>query len=206
MGMEGVLLKQAEEALRPYYKKVYEDAPKSSKIIMEHCGISGACGLIPAPGIDLAVMASSNIVMFGRLNKVLGISLSKNTSRVLGKFACSLIAGNLASIPITMIAGVGGSILKLIPGVGTALGAVMTCGAYAACTYVAGIVYLKALAKTAQNGPVTEEALKESLKEEFSDKAQFARLFKEGKTATKGMNFDDFKSRAKEVKEEEARD
>ena len=167
---------------------------------MEHCGISGACGLIPATGVDLAVMASSNIVMFGRLNKALGLSLSKDTSRVLGKFACSLIAGNLASVPIALLAGVGGSLVKLIPGAGTALGAILTCGAYASCTYVAGLVYLKALAKTAKNGPITEASLKASLKEELSDKEQFKKLFKEGKDATKNIKFKDFADKAAEVK------
>lgn len=200
MGMESVYMKAIVSQLLPHYK----NAEKGEQVIMEHCGISGACGLVPVSGLDLAVAASSNIVMFGRLNKVLGLSLRKDTSRVLGKLACSLIAGNLASLPIGLIAGVGGSLLKLIPGPGTALGAVLTAGAYAACTYVAGVVYLKALAKTAQNGPVTEESLKVALQEEFSDKEQFKKIFKDGKKAVKGMNFADFKAQAEIVKAEES--
>ena len=148
-------------------------------------------------------MASSNIVMFVRLNKVLGLSISKDTSRVLGKFACSIIAGNLASVPMALLAGVGGSLLKLIPGVGTALGAILTCGAYAACTYVAGIVYLKALAKTSKDGDVSEESLKAALKAELEDKHQFEEILKDGKNATKDIRFKDFVSRAKKVKEDE---
>ena len=198
MGMESVYMKAIVSQLLPHYK----NAEKGEQVIMEHCGISGACGLVPVSGLDLAVAASSNIVMFGRLNKVLGLSLRKDTSRVLGKLACSLIAGNLASLPIGLIAGVGGSLLKLIPGPGTALGAVLTAGAYAACTYVAGVVYLKALAKTAQNGPVTEESLKVALQEEFSDKEQFKKIFKDGKKSVKGMNFADFKAQAESVKAE----
>lgn len=199
MGLEAVYLKSVTDQLVPYYR----NADKAHQVIMEHCGISGACGLIPATGIDMAVMASSNIVMFGRLNKTLGLSLSRDTSRVLGKFACSLVAGNLASIPIALLAGVGGSLLKLVPGVGTALGAVLTCGAYASCTYVTGIVYLKALAKTTQGGPVTEEALKAALEREMKDKKQFKRLFEEGQKAIKGMKFSEFRAKAEKVREEE---
>lgn len=202
MGMEGVLVKQLEEALRPWYKKAYEDAPESAKIIVQHCGIAGACGLFPIPYADLLILLPSQIVMYGRLNKQLGITLSDNTMHVIGKFMLSQIAGVIASIPVAFAAKVGAGLLKLIPGAGTMVGAFMDAGANAAVTYVLGIVYLKALVKAKASGKVSEENLREALNNEMSDKDNIRDMYKDARNKVRGMDFKKYKDQAEDYVED----
>lgn len=199
MGMEGVLLKQAEEALRPYYKDAYQHAERTTQIIVQHCGIAGAAGLIPVPGGDAMVLLPSQIVMYGRLNKVMGISISKDTGKVIGKFMLSQILGILASFPVAAAGAIGGSLLKFIPFFGTLAGAAVTATSYAAITYVLGIVYVKALAKASQNGSLSEAGLKSAISAEFADKNKIHDLYEEAKKNAKGMDFKSYNASADDI-------
>ena len=201
MSKEHGLSTLLDEQLKPLYDKYYVDAPKSAQIILEHCGIAGACGLVPIPYADIAILLPSQIVMYGRLNKVLGVSLSHDTLHVIGKFMLSQMAGILASIPLAVAAKIVGGLLKFIPVLGSLCGAMLDGAANAAITYVLGVVYLKALVRTAGNGQCDAEKLKEALDEEFADKENIRDLYRMARESASKMDFKKFKQQAEDYKE-----
>lgn len=196
--MEHGLGKLIDEQLKPLYDKYYLDAPKSAQIILEHCGIAGACGLVPIPFADIAILLPSHIVMYGRLNKVLGVSLSENTLHVIGKFMLSQLAGIIASIPLAFVAKIAGGLFKFIPFLGSLCGAVLDAAANAAITYVLGVVYLKALVRTVENGRCDEEKLRGALGEEFGDRDSIRDLYRKARESASKMDFRKFKGQAED--------
>lgn len=174
------------------------DSNKIDNIIMQHCCIAGAAGLVPIPFADLAIMLPQQIVLYKRLNKEYGVSLSENSMKVIGSFMISQITGMVSVFGIAIFAKAMFSTLKAIPGIGTIAGAAVDATTNAAITWVLGVVYFIALENVAKNsGNVTEERLKESLATQFANKGKIRDLFQEGKLKVKGIDFSKFKTAAK---------
>src|SRR5262245_85719 len=101
---------------------------------------SGAAGLIPIPLADVAAVGGVQLYMLRRLSEIYGVPFADNV----GKSVIASLAGSLlpASTAVTTTMTVG-SLLKAIPGVGWAIGA-MTMPAFSAgATYIIGKVFIQ---------------------------------------------------------------
>ena len=97
---------------------------------------SGAAGLIPVPLVDVAAVWGVQLHMLRRLSEVYGVPFSENR----GKSILTSLAG--AMIPATAATTMT-SLMKGVPIIGTAIGA-LTMPAVAACgTWVIGKVFMK---------------------------------------------------------------
>jgi uncharacterized protein (DUF697 family) len=112
----------------------------ASKVVDRFTLWSGAAALIPVPVADIAAVAGVQIQLLRRLSEIYGIPFSENR----GKSIIAAIAGSIvpaSTAATTTVAAV--SILKSIPGIGTAIGMV-TMPAFSACaTYVIGKVFIQ---------------------------------------------------------------
>ena len=132
-------------------------------LIIKHSCIGGAAGLFPMPIVDNIIMLGNQMIMYRNINSVLGVSLAKNTLKVIGTFMLSQVAGMLAVFGIAIAGSILGNVLKasiVFAPAGMALNALIN----AAITYVLGIVYARALVKLVGSGKTpTAENLKEEL-------------------------------------------
>lgn len=182
--------------LEPYY----DHAEKPAKIILQHCGIAGALALIPLGGFDVAAVTGNMVAMAVRLNPELGLSLQKDSVRIIVKYMFSMLLSNLSALPIAFIGGALGSLVKFIPGIGTALGMLITPASFAAMTYVFGIIYARSLLRAARTGNVSEESVKAAVGDEFTNKGNISSLFNEAKDAVSGIDFSQYRDCASSVK------
>jgi uncharacterized protein (DUF697 family) len=140
---------------------------KIEEILLTHCGLTAASGLIPIPGVDIAASAANIWTMYLRLNKTLNISFGDNIIKTLA----SGVASNLGAVVAgTLIVG---SLLKFIPVIGTIPGAAMVAATGFGVTYVAGLIYLNAIVALAERkgwSNITEQDLKKETEEKMKDK------------------------------------
>lgn len=170
------------------------DAGKIDDIIFQHACIAGAAGLVPIPFADLAIMLPQQIVLYGRLNKEYGVTLSKDALKVVGSFMISQITGMVSVFGIAFVAKAMFSPFKAIPGIGTLVGVAADATTNAAVSWVLGVVYFIALERLAKKGgKVTAESLKTELAKEFADKGKIREIYREGRQRVKGVNFTKFK-------------
>ena len=101
---------------------------------------SGAAGLIPVPIVDMAAVGGVQLQMLRRLSEIYGVPFSDN----LGKSIIVSLAGSVipASTATTTAMGVG-SVLKGLPGIGTAIGALTMPVFSAGATYVIGKIFIQ---------------------------------------------------------------
>jgi uncharacterized protein (DUF697 family) len=97
---------------------------------------SGAAGLIPVPFVDLAAVGGVQIEMLRRISKIYGVPFSKNS----GKAVIAGIAGSM--IPAS--SGVGASsLIKGIPGIGTAISALTMPTLSVGATFAIGMAFIQ---------------------------------------------------------------
>src|SRR5712672_2431216 len=112
----------------------------ASKLVDRFSLWSGAAGLIPIPIIDMAAVGGVQLQMLRRLSEIYGVPFSENR----GKSILASLAGAVipASTATTTAVGVG-SLVKSMPGVGTAIGALTMPVFSAGATYVIGKVFIQ---------------------------------------------------------------
>src|SRR6476619_8140480 len=112
----------------------------ASKLVDRFSLWSGAAGLIPVPLVDIAAVGGVQLHMLRRLSEIYGVPFSENR----GKSILASIAGAVipASTATTTAVGVG-SLVKSLPGVGTAIGALTMPVFSAGATYVIGKVFIQ---------------------------------------------------------------
>jgi uncharacterized protein (DUF697 family) len=96
----------------------------------------GAAGLIPLPLVDMAAVGGVQLYMLRRLSEIYEIPFSEN----LGKSILSSLAG--AVIPATT-ATTAASVMKGVPIVGTAIGALTMPAVGTGTTWIIGKVFIK---------------------------------------------------------------
>jgi len=125
---------------------------------------SGAAGFIPVPLVDIAAVWGVQFHMLRRLSDIYGVPFSENR----GKSILSSLAG--AIIPATT-ATTTGSVMKGVPIIGTAIGALTMPVVAAGATWVIGKVFIKHFASGGTlldfNAPDYREFIK-------AQKAEFA--------------------------------
>ena len=112
----------------------------ASKLVDRFSLWSGAAGLIPIPLVDMAAVGGVQLQMLRRLSEIYGVPFSENR----GKSILASLAGAVipASTATTTAVGVG-SLVKSLPGVGTAIGALTMPVFSAGATYVIGKVFIQ---------------------------------------------------------------
>ena len=112
----------------------------ASKLVDRFSLWSGAAGLIPIPLVDMAAVGGVQLQMLRRLSEIYGVPFSENR----GKSIIASLAGAVipASTATTTAVGVG-SLVKSLPGVGTAVGALTMPVFSAGATYVIGKVFIQ---------------------------------------------------------------
>jgi uncharacterized protein (DUF697 family) len=101
---------------------------------------SGAAGLIPVPLIDVVAVGGVQLQMLRRLSEIYAVPFIENRGKsVLASLAGAIIPASTA----TTTAMTFGSLVKGVPGIGSAIGA-LTMPVYSAgVTYVIGRVFMK---------------------------------------------------------------
>src|SRR6202049_3598723 len=101
---------------------------------------SGAAGLIPVPLVDMAAVGGVQLHMLRRLSEIYGVPFSENR----GKSILASVAGAVipASTATTTAMGVS-SLMKGLPGFGTAIGALPMPVVSAGATWVIGKVFIQ---------------------------------------------------------------
>ena len=130
-------------------------------IVKTHAKLAVGSAWIPVPGVDIAASAASIWGMYVRINNKINLPFGENVMKSIG----SGVATNLASFAAVSAAG---SLIKLIPGIGTIGGAVLMSAAMYAATLASGWIYLTALTKLAerkQGKNISESDLKNSVNE-----------------------------------------
>jgi uncharacterized protein (DUF697 family) len=101
---------------------------------------SGAAGLIPLPLVDVAAVGGVQLMLLRRLSEIYGVPFSKNR----GKSIIASLAGSILSASTaTTTAMTAGSLVKGLPGVGWAVGALTMPAMSAGATYVIGKVFIQ---------------------------------------------------------------
>jgi uncharacterized protein (DUF697 family) len=108
----------------------------AEKIVERFSLYSGAAGLIPLPGIDLATVGGVQIQMLRRLSQIYDVPFSEN----LGK---SLIAA-LAGVLVPATSGIGAvSLAKSVPVAGTVVAVMAMPTLSAGATYTIGMAFIE---------------------------------------------------------------
>jgi uncharacterized protein (DUF697 family) len=101
---------------------------------------SGAAGLIPIPLIDLIAVGGVQLQMLRKLSEIYGVPFTDNRGK---SMVASLAGAIIPASTATTTAMTFGSLIKGIPGIGSAVGA-LTMPVYSAgVTYVIGRVFMK---------------------------------------------------------------
>lgn len=154
-------------------------AHELTQVVKQHTVGAVLSALVPVPGLDVAAMVANWWTMYVRINKAVDVSFSEH---VLKSIASGVFANVVSVIPAIAISGVAGSLLKLIPGIGTVGGLAITAVSFGAITYVMGAVYLKSLEVLVNSGkPLTEENLRQAAEQTSRDKAFVKNAYAEGK-------------------------
>jgi uncharacterized protein (DUF697 family) len=110
---------------------------RANAIIRKHVLFSSGAGLIPIPLADVAAVTAVQVSMLRDLSKLHGVELSQ---RLLENFVTALTGGMLARL--------GASAVKALPGIGTLLGGASMSIMSGASTYAVGRVAKRQLEST----------------------------------------------------------
>src|SRR5713226_5638125 len=146
---------------------------------------SGAAGLIPVPLVDMAAVGGVQLHMLRRLSEIYGVPFSENR----GKSILASVAGAVipASTATTTAMGVS-SLMKGLPGFGTAIGALTMPVVSAGATWVIGKVFIQHFASGGTlldfNPPDYREFIK-AQKEKWNSRSTAAPLATQPAPATR---------------------
>jgi uncharacterized protein (DUF697 family) len=154
---------------------------RASKLVDRLSLYSGAAGLIPVPLVDIAAVGGVQLHMLRRLSEIYGIPFSEDR----GKSIITSLAGAIAPATLATAAA---SLIKGLPGIGTALGALTMPLASAGATWVIGKVFIQHFASGGTllnfNPPEYREFIKKQ-KAEFA--ARSAAVPPTSQSSTRGV-------------------
>jgi uncharacterized protein (DUF697 family) len=101
---------------------------------------SGAAGLLPLPIIDVAAVGGVQLLMLRRLSEIYGVPFSENRGKsIIASLAGSVLPASTATTSAMTV----GSLVKSVPGIGWAVGALTMPVFSAGATYVIGKVFIQ---------------------------------------------------------------
>lgn len=134
---------------------------KAKLVINKYVGWSVGAGAIPVPFLDLVTVTGVQLKMLNELAKLYDVAFSENRVK-------SLVASLVGSIVPTGLAwGVGGSLLKSIPFIGTIAGTIAMPAFAGAATYAVGKVFVQHFESGGTFLDFDPEAVKEHFKQYF---------------------------------------
>src|SRR5437588_7368454 len=111
----------------------------ASKLVDRFSLWSGAAGLIPVPLVDIAAVGGVQLQMLRRLSEIYGVPFSDNRGKaIIASLAGAVIPASTATTTAVSV----GSLVKSLPGFGTAIGAVTMTVFSAGATDVVGEVLI----------------------------------------------------------------
>jgi uncharacterized protein (DUF697 family) len=108
----------------------------ASKLVDRFALWGGGAGLIPIPVVDVALVGGVQIQMLRKLSQLYGVAFSENR----GKALIASLAGSM--IPATSGMGAA-SVMKSVPVIGTAIGALVMPTLSAGATYAIGKTFIQ---------------------------------------------------------------
>jgi uncharacterized protein (DUF697 family) len=112
----------------------------ASKLVDRFSLWSGAAGLIPAPIVDVAAVGGVQLQMLRRLSEIYGVPFSENRGKsIIASLAGAVIPDSTATTAAMAV----GSLVKSLPGIGTAIGALTMPVVSAGATYIIGRVFIQ---------------------------------------------------------------
>ena len=133
------------------------------KIVKNHIWMSGGAGLIPIPVVDLVAVAGIQLKVLAALSKFYGVPFHKN----LGKAAIASLVGCV--LPHALAFGAAGSLIKLIPFVGSVSGVAWMGLFSAAYTWALGKVFIQHFESGGTFLDFDAEKVKEHFRAEFEE-------------------------------------
>ncbi len=109
----------------------------ATEIVKNYMWWSMGAGLIPVPFVDLAAVSGVQLKMLKDMSDVYGIDFSENK----GKSIVSALLGSI--VPNSLSVGNMGSLLKMIPVIGSVLGGLSMSLFSGAATYAIGKVFIQ---------------------------------------------------------------
>jgi len=106
--------------------------------ITKHVSLAVGAGFIPLPAFDVMAVSGVQLDMLYRLCRIYNVPFSSEAAR---SMISALIGASIPAVP----AGVLASGVKMIPGIGTALGLFTSPSLYGATTYAVGRVFVEHL-------------------------------------------------------------
>ena len=126
----------AKQAAAPETAEAKDRRARATAVVKRLSLWSGAAGLIPIPLVDLAAVGGVQIEMLRRISKIYGVPFSENSGK-------ALIAGVAGSM-IPASSGVGAtSLIKGIPGIGTAVSLLTMPTLSMGATYAIGMAFIQ---------------------------------------------------------------
>lgn len=152
--------------------KTDEERDREASQLVDRFSVwSGAAGLVPVPLLDIAAVGGVQLQMLRRLSEIYGVPFSDNRGKsIIASLAGSILPASTAtSTAITF-----GSLVKSVPVVGTAIGALTMPALAAGATYVIGKVFIQHFASGGTlldfNPPDYREFIK-AQKERFANRS-----------------------------------
>jgi uncharacterized protein (DUF697 family) len=126
----------AKPAAAPETPEAKDRRARATAVVKRLSLWSGAAGLIPIPLVDLAAVGGVQIEMLRRISKIYAVPFSQNSGK-------ALIAG-IAGSMIPASSGVGAtSLIKGIPGIGTAVSLLTMPTLSMGATYAIGMAFIQ---------------------------------------------------------------
>jgi len=180
--MSDKLLEAAVELVKEANKQVDEHMPgRLASIVKQHAVAGVGAAWIPIPGAAIAAAAAAVWGMYFRINRELGVPFSENII----KSIATGVATNLAAYLGVLAVGEG---LKLIPGLGSIVGAVVLSAAQYALLLASGYVYMRILTavfKKNRTGNVSDAEMRAAMDDVLKDKAGINDFVQEAKSSYK---------------------
>lgn len=114
-----------------------EKSDTSQKLVKNYMWFSMGAGLIPVPFLDLATISGVQLKMLCDLSNEYNIPFSENK----GKSIVTALLGSI--VPNTLVGSSVGSLLKMIPVIGTVMGGISLSIFAGAATYAIGKVFIQ---------------------------------------------------------------
>lgn len=116
-----------------------ERTARAYSIVDRYWKWAAAAGFIPIPIVDFAAVTGIQIKMIADLSKFYGVPFSKDRAKAI---VASLIGAASSPLAATGTLTIIGPALKYLPGIGTAVGVLVTPAFNAAATYALGRVFV----------------------------------------------------------------
>ncbi len=140
-------------------KRIFmSEQPKTDTLIRNHVLLAAGGGLIPILLVDIAAVTAIQLDMLQKLCQLYGLNFSRSMGR-----------GFIAALSSSVLARLGASLIKAIPGVGSFIGGLSSAILSGAATYAVGQVFVAHFEKGGTLEDFDPLSYKEIYEEQFEE-------------------------------------